>query len=422
MAELVLFDQQAELDVIGAALMGHVAALEAFHFHDLRHQLIWAEILKMQAESEPINIETVCHALDGRDYGGPSHLTRALSGPLVNINLEFNAKRVRDLKYKRGLLHSMQATVKQLEQEPLDVIVAGIYDSISSISIGAAEAGKLNPSNVVDEFLERLANPQDIWGIKTGWKAIDHRLGGIHRGEVLMIAGEPAVGKSIFAAQLGFQMAGVPFLPMQSTDRVAGAMYQLEMSTDAIVRRACCGKAKVPYTAIMTGKANDEQQAAFLRAAESLNAAPVYISDATDWTTTTLRADVMRLMREVDIEWILIDYAGLLKDTGDTEVEREVRISKALHDIAKLGVAVIAVETLNKEGLKSKGKTQASVRGSVQKVYDADVILFLEKPTDVDEGSPLRQLRLAKAREAESYINMKLHLKGAEKRFDDAGQ
>jgi replicative DNA helicase len=422
MSDLHLFDHRAEKEVIAAALMGSVASLEAFHFHDQRHQLVWQEILRMQSEREPINIETICRALDGRDYGGPAYLTGAVSSPMANINVEVNSKRVRDLKSKRDLLAGMQKAAKQLgDDEPLELIVGGLYDGMATIHIGSTEAEKLSASKVIDSFLDRVADPKDVWGIKTGWGALDYRLGGIHKGELMIIAGEPAVGKSMFAAQLGFQMAGIPFLPLQQTDRAAGAMYQMEMSTEAVIRRACCALSKVPYNLVMTGKASEDEQQKFLQAAEKIHAAPVYISDATDWTTTTLRADVMRLIREVDIEWILIDYAGLLKDEAETEVAREVRISKALHDIAKLGVAVIVVETLNKEGLKRKsGKIQASVRGSVQKVYDADVILFMEKPKDAAEDTDQRQLRLGKAREADSYLNMQLKIKGAEKRIENA--
>ncbi|RLC88732.1 MAG: hypothetical protein DRJ03_01390, partial [Chloroflexi bacterium] len=166
----------------------------------------------------------------------------------------------------------------------------------------------------------------------------------------------------------------------------------------------------------MTGKTTDDEQKRWLRAAEIIHDAPVWISDRDDWTTTTLKADVARLIEEHGIEWVLIDYAGLLNDQAESELAREKIISQQLASIAKMDIAVIAVETLNKQGFGGN-KTLAGVRGSVQKVYDADVVAFLERQ---DEESMVRHLRFTKARDADMYLKIPMVLNGPEKRFDPA--
>lgn len=419
MSELQLFDLDAERGVIGAALQGDLAQLTPQHFHDRRHRLIWQAILDRDRQAKVIEIEPLAKQLEGVDYGGPAYLTQCIVGGST-LMVEDHTERLVELFYKREILSTIQEAAKHLKDEPLDVIISGLYEGMGTIHMGSSRADQISASKVVDEFLDRVEDPTPVWGMRTGFSTLDMRMGGLHKGEVFMLAGEPAVGKSMLAAQVGFQLAGVDFLPLQVCDTHAGAMYQMEMSEEAVIRRACCAKSKVAYNKVRTGlDLTEDEQRKFLQAAETIERAPVHISDATDWTTTSLRADVQRLIREQEIEWVLIDYAGLLKDDAETEVSREVKISKALHDIAKLGVAVIAVETLNKQGLQRKsGKVQASVRGSVQKVYDADVIAFLQYPKDAAEGTDERSLRFVKAREMDSYLGINLRMVGSEKRFE----
>ena len=131
-----------------------------------------------------------------------------------------------------------------------------------------------------------------------------------------------------------------------------------------------------------------------------------------------MRADVARLIDEHGIEWVIVDYAGLLKDPAESEISREIKISRSLHDIAKMGVAMIVVETLNKAGLRGD-RGMSGVRGSVQKVYDADVISLLQVPSDDKyPGTTARELMFTKAREADMFLKIPFILRGSQKRFE----
>ena len=412
-----LYDHDSEQQVIGAALMGRVEELDSGDFHDHKHREYWQIIQALVVEQRPITLETFIARMGG-DMEVAIELTTMISRSSTLSSFEY-AHKVRDLAKRRGVMSALEKAAKEIHSgDSVDQLVSHLHANSLTFAREQHGAEKLTASNVVDGFLDAIAEPRDTWGMRCGIGAIDHELGGIHAGEVFMIAGDPGVGKSIFATQLGFQLAGVDFWDHQLLEKHPGAMYHLEMTSQAVIRRIICAKARVDYREVRTGRMAEEEQTRFLAAAETIDAAPVFISDDTDWTTMALRADVARLIVESGIEWVMVDYAGLLKDPAESEIAREVSVSKALHDIAKMGVAMIVVETLNKAGLRGD-RGLSGVRGSVQKVYDADVATYLQVPRDdTDPATKMRELKFTKVREGDTFLKVPLVLHGAQKRFE----
>lgn len=414
-------DHEAEKQVLGAALRGSIAedvTDDDFHLH--RHRDLWKLVRRLEAERKPVTVETVLAGsmTEGQVYGELAYLTELVSISST-ISAPQYADRISDLARRRGILEALHKAARGLlDGTVIEEVVAEIQADVLRYTGFKRRADKLTLSRIVDGFLEAYAEPRDVWGLKTGIRALDHELGGLHKGEVLLVAGDPGIGKSIFTTQLGFQMAGVEFWKDQIVGKAPGAMYHLEMSAEAVTRRAICAKARVKYKSVRTGKVEDAERERFMEAVAAIEYAPVYVSDDTEWTTATLRADIARLMDEKGIEWVLVDYAGLLKDPAESEIAREIKISKALHDIAKMGVAMVAVETMNKAGLRGE-RGLSGVRGSIQKTYDADVVVMLQLPSEgTYPGSMERELKFVKAREADMFLKIPLILNGGQKRFE----
>lgn len=422
MATLQFFDTEVESQLVACALIGEAPAIEANCFHDLRLRKVWAAISDLRARGDPVSPETVLYALGDASLETQSLVTDLMLSLHTSLLAPVYAERVVDLARRRAVLEALQDAAKHLQSDDLETVVGDLHIATASALPAYKTASQADVGDVLEEFILRHAEPVDTWGLRTGFPQIDHELGGLHLGEVFLIAGDPGVGKSILAGQLAYQMAGVEFWPGQMVSKVPGAVYELEMSCRAVKRRVICGKSRVEYRKIRTGRVSPEERDCFLEAADVINAAPVFMSDATDWTTSTLRADLVRLMREKGVRWAIIDYAGLLKDKAGSEIEREMQVSRSLHDIAKMGLALLVVETMNKEGLKGS-RGHAGVRGSVQKVYDADVIALLQVPPEDHSPTPVsRELKFTKAREADCYFRVPLILRGAQKRFDPAEQ
>lgn len=411
-----LFDHELERQLIGAAVVGSYQPLEAWMFHDLRHRAIWKAIESVRARAGVVTAEAVELGLDN---GDETYFYQIIAGTGSTLTADLQAEKLRDLASRRAIKAAMEAAMgRVIKGDDTGDIVYDLQRDTNVLGSGALRSEKVDLSDLVDELALRYADPVEVWGLRTGINALDVRFGGLHKGEVFLVAGEPGMGKSIFVAQLGFQMAGVKFWDYQEVDCVPGVIYELEMTTRATQRRIMCARARVPYDGTRTGQMAEDEFNRMMAASDVIQAAPVFISDATGWTSAAVAADVSRLIRDEGIGWAIIDYAGLLKDKADSQIDHDVTVSRALHDIAKMGVALIVVETLNKAGLRGE-RGAAAVRGSVQKMYDADVAAYLERdPKDKEPKSPERQLRFTKAREADMFQIIPLRLVGPQKRFE----
>ena len=195
---------------------------------------------------------------------------------------------------------------------------------------------------------------------------------------MLKLAGEPGIGKSALACQLG----------VGASQSEPGVIYALEMKGANVARRMIAAAAKVPTHPIRTGSMTEAQWMQFTDAVQVLERKPIYMSDDSNWTTAAMRADLHRLISEYGIGWAIIDYEALLKD--DPEKDDNTRskiISSRVHDMFKdLNVAGLVIDDMNKAGFSTGEKSErgkAGLSGSARKVYDADSIVFLRKNKEV---------------------------------------
>ena len=404
-----LRDREIEQAVVGCALMGEIGAVGPEAFTNVELRDIWRRIKHQERQGAPIDILTVSQ--DHPDWSAT--LTKCISETPSSVHLEAYAHRLSNLASRRALVHAASTLVKETlsTESDLEEILGRHFSRLSEVSHGEVEGARpLNFEAAADEALDAIARPRDVWGMRSGWGPWDQELGGVHIREVVLVAGTPGAGKSMFTMQTALQLGGVPIFPGQTVgEPEPGAVFQLEMGEKAIVNRAACAVGKVNHRRLRTGRMEPEEQSRYFDALERIRQAPILFSKSTEWTTDLLKVEVAGLIRDHGIRWVLVDYAGKLKDGGDDEIRRERRISQGLADIAHLGVAVIVVEQLNKEG---------KIYGSVQKQYDADVIFKMTRAAGEDAPKDKRRMRLEKAREADISMRFDLRLVGAEKRVE----
>jgi replicative DNA helicase len=219
--------------------------------------------------------------------------------------------------------------------------------------------------NFVDE---RHAHPGGVWGIPTGFKDFDILTGGLQLTELLLVAGQAGVGKSILIMQMAQQIA---------EQKYPGALYSLEMLGRSIGVRALSAASGIPSRTLKSGGMTDDQWPQFARAVEVQESFPIYMSDNEFWTTAGLRADLARLKRQANIQWFMVDYSYLIADGQGilNETERTQLVIAALKGICKsLNLAGIVIHSLNKLG---------ELRGSGQIKYEADVVLNVTMPDEM---------------------------------------
>jgi replicative DNA helicase len=408
----------AEEALLGAVLMYPEALddieveLGAGDFFVHRHRWVWDAVLTLSRAGQPIDVVTVSGELERHDQlgevGGVAYLAKLIGDAPSSLNAAAYAAQVAEASERRGLLQVATELAKAAHNPALDLAqvraeVVSRLVSQQKLVGGAVPIGDVLRA-LFDEVQARAANPQDIFGIPTGFADFDKITAGLHPTEVLYLAGEPGTGKSLLAAQMAAQMAAAGH---------PGVIYELEMGSQQLARRTLAGLSGVTTKAMRSGHIGDDQWAGLVQSFNSASEWPLYISDYTGWTTTALRADMARLKQTAGIEWFVLDYFGLLQDSyGKDENEREKLMSGAVKRLCKdMALAGIVVHSMNKQGMGAGVKRLEHISGSGRISFDADVVCFLTKhiPSDGQiEDRNVRTITFAKYREDES--NRLLHL------------
>lgn len=390
MSDPELYSVEVEENLVGAVLIqpGIFASLDitADHFKIHKHRFIWQAIDRLHRRGDPIDITVIIDELERMErlnaVGGPAYLTALANRTVSALNAEAYAKTVKNYAMRRAWLDigSKMAKIAGNMEASLDHEASGIIDAMlkAVATDGAAVHISKYTGQVLDETMLRRIDPSDIWGIPTGFKDFDDITGGLQPSETLYISGEPGMGKSIMAAQMGLQMAKA---------KHPGAIYSLEMPGRQLVRRLLSAETKIFTRKIKSGKIDDSEFDSILKEIERFDDLPLYMSDSVHWTCASLRADIARMKAQHQVEWFVLDYAYLLQDgRGLSENDRTGFISAQLKAICRaLDVAGIVIHSMNKAGISASLPGMTSVRGSAQQVYDTDLLLFLVEGDNQNE-------------------------------------
>lgn len=256
-------------------------------------------------------------------------------------------------------------------------------------------------SQVYEEAQKRYADPRDVWGIPYGFPKLDKATGGLQKGELLLVGGEPGVGKTWWATQL----------VMQAAQTAPGAFLTLEMRKQDIVRRMM-SILGVERRRLMTGRLEVADWQAIDKAMDIIQRLPIVIDDR-PLKLNQVRATLARHKTQRNIQWFVLDYLMLIDAPGKNEIETTQQISREMKLICKdLDLAGIVLHSVNKMGMDSDGTAKSKLRGSGQVVHDADLIYMLTKFKAVQSDAfdmsimPARQdriitLHIEKGRELE---------------------
>ena len=190
-------------------------------------------------------------------------------------------------------------------------------------------------------------------GFTTGLEALNSKIGGLHKSDLIIVAGRPGMGKSALGTNMAFA-AAQRFLrdaedgiePAKSAGAPV-AFFSLEMSADQLATRILAEQSGISSENLRTGKISQQEFRELARAAAELQSLPLYIDDTPGLTIAALRTRARRLKRQKGIGLIIVDYLQLLQGTGrsgsDNRVQEISEISRGLKQLAKeLDVPVMA--------------------------------------------------------------------------------
>ena len=237
--------------------------------------------------------------------------------------------------------------------------------------------------------LHELSNKSGgLIGSSTGFKDLDTKLQGVQKGDLIVVAGRPSMGKTSFAMNIAENVL--------LDDDSAGAVliFSLEMPGESLTTRMLSGMCKLDQQNVRSGMLKDDELRILLQQSEKLKNLPLWIDDSSILSPMELRAKARRLARteENGLSLIVVDYLQLMQLPLSTEnrVNQISEISRSLKSLAKeLNVPVIALSQLNRavEQRPNKRPIMADLRDSGAIEQDADVILFIYRDEVYNEDS-----------------------------------
>ncbi len=412
---------EAEQQLLGAILTNNdvydrvASVIDESHFHDPVHARIYevaaARIARNQLAS-PVTLKSFLADEPGlADLGGPAYLVKLAGAAISAYAARDYAQMLYDLAIRRKLIElgkdiSTKAAKVDVASEPKEQIVEAEQALYKLGESGQAAQGfqsflraVTDAVNVANAAYQREGG---LAGISTGLVDLDKKLGGLHKSDLLILAGRPSMGKTSLATNIAFNIAKA-YRKGQKPDGSTGAVdggvvgfYSLEMSAEQLAARILSESSEVPSEQIRRGDMSEGEFRRFVEAAKALEACPLYIDDTPALPISQLAARARRLKREHGLDALFVDYLQLVRPASakDSRVNEVSEITQGLKAIAKeLDIPVVALSQLSRqvESREDKRPQLSDLRESGSIEQDADVVMFVfreeyykerEKPGD----------------------------------------
>jgi len=222
-------------------------------------------------------------------------------------------------------------------------------------------------------------NEEGIVGVPTGLTDLDDRLGGLHKSDLLIIAGRPSMGKTALATNIAFNAAK----KMQDEGRKSSvAFFSLEMSSEQLSTRILAEQSRIKSNDIRRGKISEEQLDKFIETSKNVSELPLYIDETPAISIAALSNRARRIKRLFGLDLVVVDYIQLMKASNfkDGRVQEISEITQGLKALAKeLSVPVLALSQLSRavEQRDDKKPQLSDLRESGSIEQDADVVMFV---------------------------------------------
>ena len=391
-------DLAAERAVLGAILSDNTVIasvaeiVQADDFAGPVHAQIFEAMLALDLQQRPVDHLTLSDELKIRGQltatGGPAYLMTLDQMVPYAGNATQYAHIVKSEAIRRRLAAAGRDIQELASQETgeVDALIDEAERKVFQIAERQRE-GDLKPvRELMEATLELLDNlnrsTSGITGLSSGFIDVDLQLTGFHRGELLVLAARPGLGKTSLALNVAMHVA--------LKEEKAVGIFSLEMPADQLLMRLLASSARVDLKKLRGGRLTAQDQEKFQQVAGALFSAPIYIDDSGTLSSFELRAKARRLkQKEPRLGLLVVDYLQLMHQKGKVENRQlEVsEISRSLKALAKeLDLPVLALSQLNRKIEERRGGRPmlSDLRESGAIEQDADVVMFIHRDEDTD--------------------------------------
>ncbi|MFA5989141.1 MAG: replicative DNA helicase [Sphingomonas sp.] len=402
---------EAEAALLGAMMIDNRLAddvldmLQPDHFYEPVHGRVFEAIKKVRAVdglASPVTLRPMFEADIGmRELGGPAYLAQLTGSGAGLIGARDFARQIYDL----AMLRTLASVGRQLVERALDTsqevnprkqIELAEEELFKVAGDGADEASVKSfgdAAKLAVKMAERAKNAGGgLSGITTGLDGVNSKTAGMHKSDLMILAGRPGMGKTALATNIAFNAAQRFMHDVNDgidPERSIGtkvAFFSLEMSADQLATRILSEQARISSEKLRMGTLTNTEVSRLVAASIELQNLPLYIDDTAGLTIAGLHTRMRRLQRRHnnEIGLVVVDYLQLLQGSGrgsnDNRVQEISEISRGLKTMAKdLKVAVLALSQLSRavEQREDKRPQLSDLRESGSIEQDADIVMFV---------------------------------------------
>ena len=324
------------------------------------------------------------------DVGGTEYLVKLTRFSGSAKQAVDYAKIIHEMYLRRELVQiSDKLSADTLNANSQEQNAENIIESTEKSLFDLAERGSFSQSflkfnQALDQTIEMatlaMKSDQGIVGVPTGLTDLDEKLGGLHKSDLVILAGRPSMGKTALATNIAYNAAH-HILKRQEKSSVA--FFSLEMSSEQLSTRILSEQARIKSDDVRRGKVTEEEINRYIETSRNIYNLPLYIDETPAITIATLSNRARRIKRLFGLNLIVVDYIQLMRSSSnrhDGRVQEISEITQGLKALAKeLSVPVLALSQLSRavEQRDDKQPQLADLRESGSIEQDADVVMFV---------------------------------------------
>jgi replicative DNA helicase len=387
---------EAEQSVIGSILVSNEIfdetnmIIASKNFYDPMHQKIFNAIEKLIYSGMLANPITLKNYFEKEkdEINIPDYLIKITKFSTSSRQTIEYSRLIYDLFVKRELIKISENIIDIAKLNDLDHDGQSIIENFEKSLFDLAEKGSFSSSLVKFDEAMRMTiemassaykNDEGIVGVPTGLTDLDDRLGGLHKSDLLIIAGRPSMGKTALATNIAFNAAK----KIQDDGRKSTiAFFSLEMSSEQLSTRILAEQSRIKSNDIRRGRISEEQFDKFIETSKNISELPLYIDETPAISIAALSNRARRIKRLYGLDMVVVDYIQLMRAANfrDGRVQEISEITQGLKALAKeLSVPVLALSQLSRavEQRDDKKPQLSDLRESGSIEQDADVVMFV---------------------------------------------
>ncbi len=393
---------EAERGLLGAIFVNNNAYeqvsefLKAEHFALTAHARIYKAMEKLIERgqiADPTTLRPYFEADESlEDIGGAQYLAHLAASAINVINSREYGRIIYDMHLKRELIQlgedvvngAYDADIDDEAMRQIETAEQRLYDLATT---GNYEGGFRPFKDAVIEAIKVAdaahSRQGGLAGVGTDLIELDKLLGGLHRSDLVILAGRPAMGKTALATNIAYN-AAKNFADTRGDEGAVVGFFSLEMSAEQLAARILSEQSNISSDRMRKGELTNDEFSVLAQAANMLHQVPIFIDDTPALTVSALRTRARRLKRQHNLGMIVIDYLQLISGSSssrnDGRVQEVSEITRGLKTLAKeLNVPVLALSQLSRqvEQREDKRPQLADLRESGSIEQDADVVMFI---------------------------------------------